>query len=42
MLRRGYESSQQLAPGIFERFRPWATHVVEPLAAVPSAPAVHP
>ncbi len=37
MLRRGYETSQQLAPGIFERFRPWATHVVEPLAAMPPA-----
>jgi 3'-5' exoribonuclease len=42
MLRRGYESSQQLAPGIFERFRPWATHVVEPLAAIPPAPPAQP
>lgn len=42
MLRRGYESSQQLAPGIFERFRPWATHVVEPLAAVPPTPPAQP
>jgi len=39
MLRRGYETSPELAPGIFERFRPWATHVVAPLAACTPAPA---
>lgn len=40
MFRRGYETSKELAPGIFERFRPWPVNVVAPLAAhVPPAPA---
>ncbi|HCN78912.1 MAG TPA: hydrolase [Verrucomicrobiales bacterium] len=40
MLRRGYETSTEIGPGILERFRPWATHILEPLAAhTPPAPA---
>jgi 3'-5' exoribonuclease len=38
MLRRGYETSKELAPGIFERFRPWTVNVVAPLASVPGLP----
>lgn len=34
MLRRGYETSKELAPGIFERFRPWPVNIVEPLASM--------
>jgi 3'-5' exoribonuclease len=34
MLRRGYETSRELAPGIFERFRPWPTHILAPLPIV--------
>lgn len=34
MLRRGYATSKELAPGIFERFRPWTVNVVAPLAKV--------
>lgn len=35
MFRRGYETSKELAPGIFERFRPWPVNVVAPLPVVP-------
>ena len=35
MLRRGYETAKELAPGIFERFRPWPVNVVAPLQSVP-------
>ncbi len=34
MLRRGYESAKELAPGIFERFRPWPVNVIAPLPAI--------
>ena len=34
MFRRGYSTSKELAPGIFERFRPWPVNIVAPLAAV--------
>jgi 3'-5' exoribonuclease len=40
MLRRGYETSKELAPGIFERFRPWNVNVIAPLPAVPPAPLI--
>ena len=39
MLRRGYETSRELAPGIFERFRPWQVNIVAPLSSVPRPPA---
>lgn len=43
MLRRGYETSRELAPGIFERFRPWPVNIVAPLPSVPPpAPEVEP
>lgn len=43
MLRRGYETSRELAPGIFERFRPWPVNIVSPLPSVPPpAPEVEP
>ena len=35
MLRRGYATSRELAPGVFERFRPWPVNVVAPLPSVP-------
>lgn len=35
MLRRGYESSAEIGPGILERFRPWQTHILAPLAPFP-------
>lgn len=38
MLRRGYETSKELAPGIFERFRPWPVNVLAPLATVSGLP----
>jgi 3'-5' exoribonuclease len=38
MFRRGYQTSKELAPGIFERFRPWPTNVVAPLQVVPPLP----
>ena len=38
MLRRGYETSRELAPGIFERFRPWPVNIVAPLPSVPPPP----
>jgi len=34
MMRRGYETSKELAPGIFERFRPLNIHVIAPLTKV--------
>jgi 3'-5' exoribonuclease len=34
MLRRGYETAKEIAPGIFERFRPWPVNVVAPLPSV--------
>jgi 3'-5' exoribonuclease len=39
MLRRGYETAKELAPGIFERFRPWPVNIIAPLAHLP-APVV--
>lgn len=36
MLRRGYESSAEIGPGILERFRPWQTHILAPLAPFPA------
>jgi 3'-5' exoribonuclease len=39
MLRRGYQTSKELAPGIFERFRPWPVNIVAPLTVVPEPPA---
>lgn len=38
MLRRGYETSRELAPGIFERFRPWPVNIVAPLPGAPKPP----
>ncbi len=38
MLRRGYENSRELAPGVFERFRPWPVNIVSPLASLPAQP----
>lgn len=38
MFRRGYETSRELAPGIFERFRPWPVNIVAPLPSVPPPP----
>ncbi|MCP5557953.1 MAG: HD domain-containing protein [Verrucomicrobiaceae bacterium] len=38
MLRRGYTTSKDLGNGIFERFRPWPTHIVTPLPAIPPEP----
>jgi 3'-5' exoribonuclease len=37
MLRRGYETAKELAPGIFERFRPWPVNIIAPLTPM-SAP----
>lgn len=34
MLRRAYDTSTQLAPGIFERVRPLPQNIVQPLAAM--------
>ncbi len=34
MMRRGYETAKELAPGIFERFRPLNINVVAPLTKV--------
>lgn len=34
MLRRAYDSSTQLAPGIFERVRPLPQNIIQPLAAM--------
>lgn len=38
MFRRGYQTAKELAPGIFERFRPFHVNVVAPLAAMQPAP----
>lgn len=38
MLRRGYETGKELAPGIFERFRPWPVNVLAPLIRVSGLP----
>jgi len=35
MLRRGYETAKELAPGIFERFRPLNVNVIAPLPSIP-------
>lgn len=35
MLRRGYETSRELTPGLFERFRPWPVNIVAPLPSMP-------
>lgn len=34
MFRRGYASSKELAPGIFEKFSPWPVNIVAPLPSV--------
>ncbi len=34
MFRRGYASSKELGPGIFEKFPPWPVNIVAPLPAV--------
>ncbi len=34
MLRRGYETSRELTPGLFERFRPWPVNIVAPLPSM--------
>jgi 3'-5' exoribonuclease len=39
MFRRGYASSKELAPGIFEKFSPWPVNIVAPLPAVHLPPA---
>lgn len=36
MLRRAYETSAELAPGIFERVRPLPQNIVQPLGQAPS------
>jgi len=38
MLRRGYETSKELAPGIIERFRPWPVNVLAPLPKITGLP----
>jgi 3'-5' exoribonuclease len=38
MMRRAYDTSAQLAPGIFERVRPLPQNIVQPLAPVPEPP----
>lgn len=38
MLRRAYATSRELAPGIFERFRPWPVNIVAALPAMPTPP----
>lgn len=38
MLRRGYETGKELAPGIIERFRPWPVNVLAPLSRVTGLP----
>ncbi|MES2598498.1 MAG: HD domain-containing protein [Verrucomicrobiota bacterium] len=40
MFRRGYDTSRELAPGIFERFRPWPVNVIAPLPSLPQAAPV--
>lgn len=35
MLKQGYQNSQELGSGIFEKFWPWPTNVVAPLPSVP-------
>lgn len=39
MFRRGYASSKELGPGIFEKFAPWPVNIVAPLPAVNLPPA---
>jgi 3'-5' exoribonuclease len=39
MLRRAYDTSAQLAPGIFEKVRPLPQNIVQPLAPLPPPPA---
>ncbi|OYW77858.1 MAG: hypothetical protein B7Z37_02260 [Verrucomicrobia bacterium 12-59-8] len=34
MFRRGYASSKELGPGIFEKFPPWPVNIVAPLPSV--------
>jgi 3'-5' exoribonuclease len=38
MLRRGYQNGKELAPGIFERFRPWPVNILAPLPGVTGLP----
>ncbi|HEY1081684.1 MAG TPA: HD domain-containing protein [Prosthecobacter sp.] len=42
MLRRGYQTGKELAPGIFERFRPWPVNVLAPLPNVSGLPEPEP
>jgi 3'-5' exoribonuclease len=42
MMRRGYETSKELAPGIFERFRPLNVNVIAPLTRVVLPQSVQP
>jgi 3'-5' exoribonuclease len=37
MFRRGYQTSRELGPGIFERFRPWPVNIIAPLPSMASA-----
>lgn len=39
MFRRGYASSKELGPGIFEKFPPWPVNIVAPLPVVHLPPA---
>lgn len=39
MLRRAYDSSPELAPGIFEKVRPLPQNPVRPLGSLPESPA---
>jgi hypothetical protein len=39
MFRRGYQTAKEIAPHIFDRFRPWPTRIVSPLKAIPPAPS---
>ncbi|OYW70666.1 MAG: hypothetical protein B7Z37_30040 [Verrucomicrobia bacterium 12-59-8] len=34
MFRRGYASSKELGPGIYEKFQPWPVNIVAPLPSV--------
>lgn len=38
MFRRGYATAKELAPHIYDRFRPWPTRIVAPLKSIPPPP----
>jgi hypothetical protein len=38
MFRRGYQTAKELAPHIYDRFRPWPTRIVSPLKSIPPPP----